>query len=201
MRMCGSLTNKQNSQRSSIFRASGLYSVSGLQAFFDSDNLLEPYELRTLRDSSRSIASETRDVDVEESAIEGAALGVGDGGPSKLASGENRAEESGAEGMERRCFFVPLMNAEIDTSGLIGTNVIALFTLMERSTDLETREIDWTDSDRSSILRFADARGRLFTIFRNRSCDSSRVFEMISEALLRLLFVIARRCFALGKPR
>lgn len=90
------------------------------QPLFESeDDLLEPYVLSTLLESSRSMATVICEVDVDDSAIDGAALGVGEGGASKLVSGEVAANGSdGAGGIDNRCFFVPFVNAEIEANGL-----------------------------------------------------------------------------------
>ena len=67
-----------------VFLVVGLHDGSSVAFFlaFESEDLLEPYVLSTLRDSSRSMATVTWDVDADDSAIDGAALGVGDGGAS-----------------------------------------------------------------------------------------------------------------------
>ena len=61
----------------------------------------------------------TCEVDTDESAIDGA-LGVGEGGASKLVSGGDRAVNGseGADVIDNLCFFEPFVYAEIETNGL-----------------------------------------------------------------------------------
>lgn len=58
------------------------------------------------------------EVDADESAIDGAALGVGEGG-ALVSEGERAVNGSeGADVIDNLCFFDPFVYAEIETNGL-----------------------------------------------------------------------------------